>query len=65
MNFDVEILDAEYSLISKSNLFAASNFIVSLLLVLISWIIALMMFSRIKKSQRKKNREYEKKNLIY
>jgi len=43
------------------NLFAASNFIVSLLLVLISWIIALMMFSRIKKSQRTKNREYEKK----
>ena len=43
------------------NLFASSNFIVSLLLIIISWIVALSMFSRLKKSQRNKNREYEKK----
>ena len=43
------------------NLFASSNFIVSLGLVLVSWIIALRMFSRLKKNQIKKRREYEKK----
>ena len=43
------------------NLFASSNFIVSLGLVLVSWIIALRMFSRLKKTQKKKKREYEKK----
>lgn len=43
------------------NLFASSNFIVSLGLVLISWIIALRMFSRLKKTQKEKKREYEKK----
>ena len=43
------------------NLFASSNFIVSLLLIIISWFVALSMFSRLKKSQRNKNREYEKK----
>jgi len=43
------------------NLFASSNFIVSLGLVLVSWIIALRMFSRLKKNQKKKRREYEKK----
>ena len=31
------------------------------LLVLISWIVALRMFSRLKKTQRRKRREYEKK----
>ncbi len=43
------------------NLFASSNFIVSLSLVIISWIIALRMFSRLKKTQKEKKREYEKK----
>ena len=43
------------------NLFASSNFIVSLGLVLVSWIIALRMFYRLKKNQKKKIREYEKK----
>ena len=43
------------------NLFASSNFIVSLGLVLVSWVIALRMFSRLKKTQKKKKREYEKK----
>ena len=43
------------------NLFVSSNFYVALLLILISWIIALRMFSRLKKTQRKKRREYEKK----
>ena len=43
------------------NLFASSNFIVSLSLILISWIIALRMFSRLKKTQKEKKREYEKK----
>ena len=43
------------------NLFAASNVYVSLLLVIISWIIALRIFSRLKKSQIEKKKEYEKK----
>ena len=43
------------------NLFASSNFIISLTLILVSWIIALRMFSRLKKTQKKKRREYEKK----
>ena len=43
------------------NLFGSSNFIVSLSLILISWIIALRMFSRLKKTQKDKKREYEKK----
>ena len=43
------------------NLFASSNFLVSLILILIAWIVALRMFSRLKKTQRTKRREYEKK----
>ena len=43
------------------NLFAGSNFIISLALIIISWIIALRMFARLKKTQKKKKREYEKK----
>ena len=43
------------------NLFASSNFIISLILILIAWIVALRMFSRLKKTQRTKRREYEKK----
>ena len=43
------------------NLFAGSNFIISLALIIISWVIALRMFARLKKTQKKKKREYEKK----
>jgi RsiW-degrading membrane proteinase PrsW (M82 family) len=43
------------------NLFTTSNFFVSLGLILISWIIALRLFSRLKKTQKRKRREYEKK----
>ena len=43
------------------NLFASSNFIVALILILISWIVALRMFSRLKKTQKSKRKEYEKK----
>ena len=43
------------------NYFASSIFIISLLIVIISWIILLKNFSRLKKSQKKKKREYEKK----
>ena len=43
------------------NFFAGSCFIISLSIVIISWIILLKNFSRLKKSQKKKRREYEKK----
>jgi len=43
------------------NLFTSSNFIISLILILISWIVALRMFARLKKTQKTKRREYEKK----
>tara|TARA_B100000575_G_scaffold293725_1_gene306070 strand:- start:1999 stop:2685 length:687 start_codon:yes stop_codon:yes gene_type:complete len=43
------------------NLFIPSNFLVALLLIIVSWIIALRMFSRLKKTQMKKRKEYEKK----
>ena len=43
------------------NLFVTSNFIVALALIFISWIVALRMFSRLKKKQKKKRKEYEKK----
>jgi len=43
------------------NFFAADYFIVSFLLIVISWIVVLKMFSRLKKSQKTKKREYEKK----
>ena len=43
------------------NLFASSNFIVSLGLVLVSWIIALRLFSKLREIQQTKKREYEKK----
>ena len=39
------------------NLFAGSNFIISLALIIISWVIALRMFARLKKTQKKKRRE--------
>ena len=43
------------------NLFIASNFYISLGLILICWIIALKMFSGLKEIQKSKRREYEKK----
>ena len=43
------------------NYFAYQFFIISLLIVIISWIVLLRAFSRLKKSQKKKKREYEKK----
>ena len=43
------------------NLFIVSNFFVSLTLVIIAWIVALRLFSRLKKTQKRKRREYEKK----
>ena len=43
------------------NFFAGQYFIISLLTVIISWIVLLRAFSRLKKSQLQKRREYEKK----
>ena len=43
------------------NLFVSSNFYAAMLLIIISWIVALRMFSRLKKTQKKKRKEYEKK----
>ena len=43
------------------NLFVASNFFVAMSLIVISWVIALRIFSRLKKTQKRKRKEYEKK----
>ena len=43
------------------NYFAYTSFIIALLVIIISWILVLRAFSRLKKSQKKKKREYEKK----
>ena len=43
------------------NLFIASNFFVSLTLIIVAWIVALRLFSRLKKTQKRKRKEYEKK----
>jgi len=43
------------------NFFAHTYFIVSLLIVIISWVVVLRSFARLKKSQKTKKREYEKK----
>jgi RsiW-degrading membrane proteinase PrsW (M82 family) len=43
------------------NYFAYNFFIIALLIVIISWIVLIRAFSRLKKSQKKKRREYEKK----
>ena len=43
------------------NLFLNSNFYVALIMIMIAWIVALILFSRLKKTQRNKKREYEKK----
>jgi len=43
------------------NLFLNSNFYVALIMIMIAWIVALILFSRLKKTQRNKRREYEKK----
>ena len=43
------------------NFFVQTYFIVALLIVIISWVVVLRSFSRLKKSQKTKKREYEKK----
>ena len=43
------------------NYFAYNFFIIALLIVIISWIMLIRAFSRLKKSQRRKRKEYEKK----
>lgn len=43
------------------NLFTISNFLVSLALILISWIVGLRLFSGLKKTQKRKRKENEKK----
>ena len=43
------------------NFFANSYFIISLITVIISWIVLLRAFSKLKKSQLQKKKEYEKK----
>ena len=43
------------------NFFAHSYFIISLLIIIISWVVLLRAFSRLKKSQKNKKQEYEKK----
>jgi len=43
------------------NFFAKDYFIISFLLIVISWVVVLRMFARLKKSQKTKKREYEKK----
>ena len=43
------------------NLFTISNFFVSLALILISWIVGLRLFSGLKKTQKRKRKENEKK----
>ena len=43
------------------NLFTMSNFLISLILIIVSWFIALKMFSKLKKRQKRKKKEYEKK----
>ena len=43
------------------NLFVYSNFLVAIILIIISWIIGLRLFSKLKKGQGKKRKENEKK----
>ena len=43
------------------NLFTMSNFLISLILIIVSWFVALKMFSKLKKRQKRKKKEYEKK----
>ena len=43
------------------NFFAADYIIVSLLLIIISWIVMFIVFARLKKSQKTKKTEHEKK----
>ena len=45
------------------NYFTYTSFIIALLVIIISWILVLRAFSRLKKSQKKKKREYEKKRI--
>ena len=52
----------KYAFIKKGdNLFISSSFFAAMMLIIISWIVALRMFSRLKKTQKKKRKEYEKK----
>ena len=50
-----------YTLHGCYNLFMTSNFIVSIMLILVSWIVVLRLFYKLKKIQKKKKKEYEKK----
>ncbi len=43
------------------NLFVVSNFYISLLLIFVSWIVALKLFRELKKLQKEKRKEFEKK----
>jgi len=43
------------------NFFVQSYYIIALLLIIISWVVLLKAFSRLKKSQKTKKQEYEKK----
>lgn len=43
------------------NLFVYSNFLVAIILIIISWIIGLRLFSKLKKGQGRKRKENEKK----
>ena len=43
------------------NLFVVSNFYISLLLIFVSWIVALKLFRELKKIQKEKRKEFEKK----
>ena len=43
------------------NFFAHTYFIVSLLIAIVAWVVVLRSFARLKKSQKTKKREYEKK----
>ena len=43
------------------NFFAEGYIVVSLLLIIISWIVLIRVFARLKKSQKTKTTEYEKK----
>ena len=52
---------APFLLHSLYNFFTFYNFLIALILVIISWIVALRLFSGLKKKQRKKRKEYEKK----
>ena len=43
------------------NYFVYSNFLISLLIIVVAWIIGVRLFLSLKKKQKRKKREYEKK----